>query len=362
MCGRIPASAPLWIRSCVAKEILHIHREFSPEGFSSRVNIAKIAYGRGFFTITKQLLPVFEGKMTMEKNSLASQRLDLVLDTDTYNEMDDQYAVVWTLLCPERFNIRAYTAAPFYNDLSVSPQDGMEKSYQELLRIMKIAGREDEGLVYSGSCNYLPDNSTPVDSPAARRIVELGREALEKGTRLTVLGIAAPTNIASALLMAPEIASAVDVIWLGGQPACWPVQDEFNYRQDVAAVQVLFNSGALKVQIPGMMVSEMLMTSLSELEERCNPYGKYGEYLYSVAKRFMNRTNTRVIWDIATVAYLICPEYFISDEVDLPQLLADGSFHPTATTGNMCQRVRHICRDGVFNKFFDALKHSMILE
>ena len=48
----------------------------------------------------------------------------MVLDTDTYNEVDDQFAVVYTLFSPEKFEVEAFYAAPFFNDRSTGPKEG----------------------------------------------------------------------------------------------------------------------------------------------------------------------------------------------------------------------------------------------
>ena len=37
----------------------------------------------------------------------------LLIDTDTANEIDDQYAVAWALLSPEKMTVEAVTAEPF---------------------------------------------------------------------------------------------------------------------------------------------------------------------------------------------------------------------------------------------------------
>ena len=61
-----------------------------------------------------------------------------ILDTDTYNEIDDQFALVYALLSPESIELRGVTAAPFFNSRSTSAGDGMEKSYQEIVRIVEL--------------------------------------------------------------------------------------------------------------------------------------------------------------------------------------------------------------------------------
>ena len=52
------------------------------------------------------------------------------LDTDTANEIDDQFAVAYALLA-DNVDVLGFGAAPFLNIHAVSPADGMEKSYEE---------------------------------------------------------------------------------------------------------------------------------------------------------------------------------------------------------------------------------------
>lgn len=66
--------------------------------------------------------------------------VDAVIDTDAYNEIDDQFAVSYLLCAGDRVNLRALYAAPFLNEKSTSPADGMEKSYQEIHNLLRLAG------------------------------------------------------------------------------------------------------------------------------------------------------------------------------------------------------------------------------
>lgn len=52
---------------------------------------------------------------------------------------------------------------------------------------------------------------------------------------LYVVAIGAITNVASALLMRPEIKDRMVLVWLGGNSLEWPDNKEFNLFQDVAA-------------------------------------------------------------------------------------------------------------------------------
>jgi len=169
-----------------------------------------------------------------------SGRVPVVLDTDTYNEIDDQFAVVYALLSKEVVDLRAIYAAPFHNDRSSGPGDGMEKSYEEILRVRERMGVPPAGLVHRGSTRYLPGKDRPVESDAARHLVALA-QAVEGP--LYVAAIGAITNVASAILMDPSIVDRIVVLWLGGTPHYWPTAREFNLQQDVPAAQVVFDCG-----------------------------------------------------------------------------------------------------------------------
>jgi hypothetical protein len=104
----------------------------------------------------------------------------------------------------DKLNTKAIYAAPFFNSHSTSPEDGMERSYNEVLKIVSLCGRDDlVPNIFKGSRTYLPDETTPVHSPAAE---DLAKRAMEysKENPLYVVAIGAITNVASALLINPD--------------------------------------------------------------------------------------------------------------------------------------------------------------
>lgn len=167
-------------------------------------------------------------------------RVSAVLDTDPFNEVDDQFALAYILRSPERIDLQAIYAAPFHNEKVASAAEGMERSYQETHRILALMGREGDcgQMVYRGSDRFLADEETPVDSSAARDLVARAM-ARPDGDPLYVIAIGAITNVASALLIEPAIARKVVVLWLGGHALEWFNTKEFNMLQDVAAARVL---------------------------------------------------------------------------------------------------------------------------
>lgn len=236
--------------------------------------------------------------------------VDLVLDTDTYNEIDDQFAIAYILRSRERLNLLRLYAAPFFNERASSPEDGMLKSYDEILHLLDLAGEKDlKSIVYKGSSQWLPDEHTPVDSPAARDLAALAK-TYSPESPLYVVAIGAITNVASALLLEPSIAENIVVVWLGGHARHWADTKEFNMEQDFAAARVVIGSGAPFVQLPCYGVVSEFSTSGPELSHWLEGKNPLADYLYrhtvEAAESYAKGTAwTRVIWDVTAAAWLL---------------------------------------------------------
>ena len=253
--------------------------------------------------------------------------VDMVLDTDTYNEVDDQFALCLSLLSPEKVTLKAVYAAPFLNDRSVSPEDGMVKSYGEIVRLLGKVGVSPDGLVFEGSRRYLPDSETPVDSPAARDLVARAM-ARPDGDPLYVTGIACITDVASALLMEPMLVRKIVVVWLAGHEFSWPHTREFNMMQDNAASRIILDSGVPLVIVPCMGVASHMTASTYELEAciggknalcdaLCELFGAYSDDHYGWAKE---------IWDISAVTWVANPQWAPTELVHTPWLSTDDHY------------------------------------
>ena len=221
--------------------------------------------------------PQISESVRLERLQPPTGKVKIVLDTDTYNEIDDQYEVVYALLSPEQIEIEALYAAPFFNHKSESPADGMEKSHEEILRLLSRLDVNPEGFVFRGSTGKLADYKTPYRSAAALNLVE--RALQDREEPLVVVAIGALTNIASAILIEPQIIERVVVVWLGGNAFHWPHTREFNLQQDILAAKLLFDCGVPLVQIPCSGVTTHLRTTVPEIDRYVVGRGAIGDYL-----------------------------------------------------------------------------------
>ena len=58
--------------------------------------------------------------------------VDVVLDTDAYNEVDDQFALAYLLRSREKLRLHAIYAAPFFNEKVDSRKWGWRKVMRRL--------------------------------------------------------------------------------------------------------------------------------------------------------------------------------------------------------------------------------------
>lgn len=281
--------------------------------------------------------------------------IDMVLDTDTYNEIDDQFAVVYALLSPERLNVEAIYAAPFFNDRSTGPGDGMEKSYDEILRLLERLDRSPEQFVYKGSTGYLTNNQAqPFQSDAALDLVQRALGPREKP--LYVVAIGAITNVASAILIEPAILDRIVVVWLGGHALHWPHTKEFNLQQDVAASRLIFDCGVPLVHIPCMGVTTHLLTTVAEIERYVQGQGAIGDYLSGIFTAYHadHFAWSKVLWDIATIAYLVNDSWVPTTLVYSP-ILTDQLTWSADASRHFIRSATFVHRDPIYRDLFQKL-------
>jgi len=279
----------------------------------------------------------------------------VLLDTDTFNEIDDQFALSY-LVKLNKFDIKAFTAAPFFNDRSSSPEDGMLKSFEEIKRLQNFLGVDYP--VFEGSRIYLSDEKTPVDSPAAHAIVDIVR-GLPEGKRLYAVAIGAITNIASAILFDPSIIEKMTVVWLGGHSIDWPDTKEFNLWQDVAAARVILSSGVPFVHLPAMGVVSSFTACKYDLEHFFMGKGELAEYLCKNTIEYSDAHSslpcwTKVIWDVTAIAWLDNPAFMRERLIPAPIPEYDGhyAFDPTR---HLIKYVDFINRDLLFKDLIEKI-------
>ncbi|MBP7308812.1 MAG: hypothetical protein KA959_05795, partial [Polaromonas sp.] len=144
---------------------------------------------------------------------LPNGRVHIVIDTDAANEIDDQFALAWALLHPERLQIHGIYATPFsfahrrstyaaaapdappFN----SPDVGMQRSYDEIIKVQALMALSSPLPTFKGSPAYLRSLNEPIRSDATDHLIATAL-AMPQDEPLYVVAIGCATNVASALL------------------------------------------------------------------------------------------------------------------------------------------------------------------
>ncbi|MCW5941050.1 MAG: nucleoside hydrolase [Fimbriimonadaceae bacterium] len=248
----------------------------------------------------------------------------VILDTDAFNEVDDQFFIAHSLLSPDRMRVEAIVAAPFVNERAATAKEGMEKSFDEILRLLEIMGRDVPA--FRGAERTIGDQGA-VDSAGVQAILEASRRGEEP---LYVLATGAATNVASALLLDPGLVERTVVVWLGGHAWDWTDQREFNLQGDPAAARVLLDCGVPLINVPALGVSSHLLVSPDDLSRDIGG-SRLGRYLAAiVADHHRDHfAYAKEIWDVAVSAWMVNPAWVPTIIVRSPWLTEDLRYeHP----------------------------------
>lgn len=290
-----------------------------------------------------------------------NRRARILIDTDAGNYHDDQFALAYALTSSEALQVDAVYAAPFVNRRVSSAGEGMQRSFDEIHRVLRASGHE--GIpVRKGAGEWLPSADEPVRSPAAEDLADRVMNTARPVDYVVAIGPA--TNLASAMLLEPGLASRTTVVWLGGTPHHFPSASEFNLRQDPLAVRHLLSAGSRLMHVPAEGVAEYLSSSQEELENRMRDSSRIGNYLLRRMAETVGQTGnptgrsrTYPLWDVVPVAWLVNSDWVPATMAPSPVLgrSLQWSHSPYRHRIRVAYRLK---RDEIFTDLFRKLSSA----
>jgi len=247
-----------------------------------------------------------------------AQKQKVWLDADTGNEMDDLYAIVRLVKDPSvqliglssaHFNNPDLLVFEKWNAYDTKGLNTVGESQRLNEQILKAMKRLDiaHPLGADRQIGRAWGQEDARNSDASQAIISAVK-SLREGEKLDILTIGAMTNLASALIIAPEIKSRVRCFSLGAQydpkTKVWN-KNEFNIRNDLNAFDYLLN-------LEGLDLTMMCLQAAKPLQfKRDETYSKLDESIEAekILKDRWREQNpqdlTRVMWDLALIeAYL----------------------------------------------------------
>ena len=142
----------------------------------------------------------------------------------------------------------------------------------------------------------------------------------------------------------------------GGHALTWPDTREFNLRQDVPAARVVLDCGVPLVLVPCMGVTSHLLTSVPEIDRHVAPHGELGAFL---AARFKEMRDdhiawSRVLWDVATIAYLLNSDWVPTELVPSP-IVTDQVTWSVDRRRHLIRCASFVHRDPIYRDLFRKL-------
>ena len=244
-----------------------------------------------------------------------------------------------------------------------TPEEGVEKSYQEIITIFNKLNLPHGGKVFRGSTKYLDNFDQPIETESSKFIVDTCLKYPDE--KIYVVAIGCVTNIASALLMNPEIIKNMVVVWTSGFPTYSfnHNKNSLNLVQDVKSSQLLFECGVANVYLPGFNVGAQLTLSLPDMEKFIKGKGDIGNYLFKLytnnplhkQRGVLDQTwRTWVIWDVINIAWLINPSWVPSTIIPA-SVLNDELYWEKSKKSHFIREAFGVNRDEIFYDFYKKL-------
>lgn len=223
-------------------------------------------------------------------------RVRVIIDNDFGGDPDGLFALAHHLLSPT-VEVKAIIGSKNYKDGFYGYPGNVAHSAKMASELLEVMNLDEKYKVYEGADSELADTSKPNISEGAKAIVS---EAMKHDKQpLYVVAGAGLTNIASALLMKPEIADRIILVWIGGTeyeglaspPPGADKKWEYNTGIDKKAVQVIFNDSKIPIwQVPRNVYRQALI-SYPELLYKVKPAGKTGKFLVKRLEDLMKRAD-----------------------------------------------------------------------
>ncbi len=285
----------------------------------------------------------------------SNRRKKVILDTDAFNEIDDQFAIAY-LYKAQSVELLAVNAVHYMHDRCNSMVLGMNRSYDEIIKVLSLTDPHYTIPVYHGSTSSIDVDGCAVESDAAEAIIRFARESDEM---IYVVAIGAITNVASAILKAPDIKDKICVLFVGCRPLVLGCPVEYNVEQDYKAAQAVFDSGVPLIIVPDADVTQKLRSPIDCVSELkgANPVC---DYLFDISNNAYQiagcpPTWARTIWDLGAPAVFETPECATYEIIPRPILTEDRTYAFDDSRPEMIM-VTDLDRDPIFERAWTVLK------
>ncbi len=290
---------------------------------------------------------------------------------DLCGDPDGLFAAVHAILSPS-INLRGIIGTA-----TASPTESAQASAALASEMLQLTGHAGRVPVYQGSAKRLVAPANAERSAGAEAIIN---EAMRDDTKLPLYVCVGGglTEVASALMIEPAIASKFTLIWIGGDP--YPAGgNEYNFAIDPVAAQHVFNESQVPIWQISSAVYATCTVSDTEIQAYVAPHGRIGAWLYNklveqsakMGQIKFNIGETYTLGDSPLVLLTALTDWIPSmipppfrfdrtgssayDEITAPRLLPGGAYEPRRE-GRKIRVYRNVDTRLMFGDFFAKLR------
>jgi hypothetical protein len=166
-----------------------------------------------------------------------AEKIRVLFDTDTNNELDDQHALAYLLFNGNTFSVTGVTVN------ATRSGGNIEKQYTEAERVMRLCGYHDKLPLFKGANSRFDSirsqvNDEGFDGEEAVNFI-IGEAKKSKDKKLVLIAVGKLTNVALALQKDPTISESLRVVWLGSN---YPDPGEYNLENDTASLSYVLKT------------------------------------------------------------------------------------------------------------------------
>ncbi|MDW7694823.1 nucleoside hydrolase [Flammeovirgaceae bacterium SG7u.111] len=263
-----------------------------------------------------------------------STKIPILIDTDANNELDDQHALAYAFFNGDVFDVVGVTVNVTNNG------GGIEEQFEEAERVMQLCGVEGKIPLYSGASASFEEIRSSINdanydgSDAVEFIIAEARKLRKQ--KLVLLPVGKLTNIALALIKAPDIKDKVRIVWLGSN---YPEPGEYNLENDIPSMNYILDQDVpfemVMVRYGKSSGSDAVRATPAEIADKMPGAGptsepiegrhggaftNFGDYAVDLFEHIDLHGNppSRALFDMVAVAIVKNPSWGEANEIPAP--------------------------------------------
>ncbi len=265
-------------------------------------------------------------------------KFQVIFDTDTNNELDDQHALAYLLFNGNNFDVKGVTVN------TTRGGGNIDKHYEEAARVIALCGLKGKVPLYKGADKSFEEIKPTLGENnfdghlAVNFIIDQARQT--QGEKLIVLAVGKLTNIALAVEKDPSITDKIRLVWLGSN---YPDAGEYNLENDIPSMNYLlkkeidFEMVTVRYGKPsGTYIVKMLEGEAQKTMPGLGPtidepvtgrhgdtFNNFGDYSVSLFENceFYGDPPGRSLFDMAAVAIVKNPEWAEASKIPCPIMI-----------------------------------------